>query len=212
MRKRRRLSMRPMRMSLRTFRAANVLSTARTFYAGNWTFGTASVNDFWRYGTYTLSSLPSYNEYVNLFDEYKINAVKVTFRPRYDSISPSDIVGTANQPQAYAHYQIDPASTTVPAGIYNNTTLNTFLEASGVKTVTLNRPFSIYFKPKVNTSVFGGSSGAEVVKGGWIKTTESAVSYRGYHMFLQQNNFGAVGTSIQLDMFVTYYMTFKNMK
>lgn len=212
MRKRRRLSMRPMRTSLRTFRAANVLSTSRTFYAGNWAFGTASVNDFWRYGAYTLGSLPSVNEYVALFDEYKINAIRVTFRPRYDTVSPQDLVIASPQPQAYAHYFVDPGSTVIPAGTYTSANLNTFLESSGVKTVTLNKPFSIYWKPKVNAQLLGGGTGSEVVKANWVKTSETAVSYRGYHMFLQQNNFTTTGGAVQLDIFVTYYMSFKNMK
>lgn len=212
MRKRRRAVRGRVPRGIRMFSRANVLSAVRTFYAGNWTFGTVTTNDFWRYGQYTLASLPSVSEFTSLFDEYKINAIKVTFRPRYDTISPQDLVIASPQPQAYAHYIVDPGSTVIPAGTYTSTTLNTFLENSGVKTVTLNKPFSIYWKPKVSAQLLGGGTGSEVIKGGWVKTSDTAVTYRGYHMFLQQNNFTTTGGAVQLDIFVTYYMIFKNMR
>lgn len=182
----------------------------RTFYSGLLQFSSASTSGFWNYQTFALSMLPSYNELTTLFDEYKICGIKVTFRPAYDSIQLPNAAGSVTQPQAYAHVLINPESTLIPSGTYSSTTLNTFLENSGVKTYTLNKPFSFFFKPKASDGLEGGSTSSRLIKSGYIKTTSNAVTYRGYHIFLQQNNFVSTNTNISLDTFVTYYIALRN--
>lgn len=211
-RRTRRKMVAPVRMS-----RVPILRVKRTFYQGAWVFGTASTGEFWRYNTYTFGALPSVSEFTNMFDEYKLSAIKVTFRPRYDSVSINSVVdGTSQpnitQPQAYAHVIVDPASTTLPSGIYNNGTLNTFLENGGIKTYTLNRPFSVYFRPKVRTSANGGSSASVVQSSPWLRTSDTGVVHNGFHMFLQQNDFSIGANYIRLDTFVTYYFQVKSMR
>lgn len=213
MRKRRRFGVRRVPRPLRSLQTRPaVLNVKRVYYSGFWTFGTGTTDGFWRYAVYNLAQLPNVSEYQALFDEYKINAIKVTFRPRYDNVASDSAAG--GTPQAYAHYFIDPASTVTPSGTYSQANLNTFLENSGVRTATLNRPFSVYFKPKVQTlaSSTAATPVAAVQKGTWMKTSEPAVLYRGFHIYLQQNAMYTTNGNISLDMFVTYYMTFKNLK
>lgn len=186
------------------------VSVKRTSYVGAWTFGTANTNDFWRYQTYTMFNFNNFSEFSNVFDEYKLNAIKVTYRPRYDNIAVS-LTGSV-QPQAVAHVVVDPASTTLPGGVYNSGSLNTFMENSGVRTRLLNKAVSVYFRPKVADQVNGSGSIARMVKPGWIKTTEPNVDFRGFHMYLQQNNFSAANTNIVLDTYVTFYVQFRNLK
>lgn len=188
---------------------ASSLVTKRINYIGNWTFSSALTSGFWRYFSVTMANYNNFAEMAAVFDEYKVNAIKLTLRPRYDSVEASS---TATFPQAYVHYIIDPGTTLAPSGTYASGTLNTFLENDGVKTRTLNRPVSIYFRPKVSDQVFGGGTASRVVNGGWIKTTETAVDFRGIHIFLQGNNFTNVGTQCQLDQFVTFYCSFRNPK
>lgn len=208
--KRRRFNMvRRKRVGLRP---AKRLAIKRTIYAGNWTFGTAATTDFWRYVTFQASSINNFTEMAGLFDEYKINAVKITYRPAYDNVANLGAAGTLAQPQAYAHVLIDPASTLIPSGVYSSGNMNTFLENQGVRTYTLNRPFSVYVRPKVQDQLFGGSTSTRTVKPPYIKTTETAVDHRGFHMFLQQNNFANTNTNIRLDIFATYYITLRNIK
>lgn len=191
---------------------SSVLNFKRTWYAGAWTFGTGTTDGFWRYAMYSFSQLPNYAEYQSLFDEYKINAIKVTFRPRYDNVASDSAAG--GTPQAYAHYFVDPGSTLVPSGSYNAANLNVFLENSGVRTATLNAPFSIYFKPKIQTLAAASvtTPAAQVQKGTWMKTSEVGIQYRGFHLFIQQNAMGNTNGNISLDMFVTYYASCKNLK
>lgn len=219
----RKATRRPFRRTTRrrVFRKARIprsiapakLAAKRTFYAGNWTFGTAAVGDYWRYMSYSLNQLPSVTEFTSLFDEYKICAIKVTFRPSYDSVDSAALsISSTTGPQAYAHVCIDPSSTNLPAGIYNSATLNSFLENSGVKSYTTNRPFSVYFKPKIRDQVQGTGANAEIRKAKWIRTNETGAVHAGFNMFLQQNNFSTSNARVQLDMFVTYYMMFKNLR
>lgn len=189
------------------------LQCKRTFYNGAWQFGTAQTSDYWRYFSYTLGQLPTVTEFTSLFDEYKINAIKVTFRPSYDSV-PSDApaLNVNTGPQAYAHIFIDPAQTALPAGVYNSATLNSFLENDKIRTVTANRPFSVYFRPMIRDAVQGTGANAELRRSKYIRSNETGAVYSGFNMFLQQNNFSTSNSRISLDMFVTYYMTFKNMR
>lgn len=191
---------------------ASSLNIKRTLYLGTWTWGSATTNDFWRYETYSAANINSFPEFAALFDQYRINAIKVTWRPQYDSVNNVTGAGTLIQPQAYAHVVVDPQSTVVPSGTYSTANLNTFLEQSGVKTYTLNKPFSVYFRPKLLDQVLGGGTGARVSPATWIRTTDNAVNHRGYHMFIQQNAMSASNTNIKLDQFITVYASFRNMK
>jgi len=87
----------------------------RTAWQSNWTLGTATTNDFWRYQTFNLQQIPSYTELTNLWDRYRIAGVKVTFRPRFTEFAGNDTVdttlpGITNQSGAYVHIIADPYS------------------------------------------------------------------------------------------------------
>lgn len=188
-----------------------MMNMKKVCYTGSWSWNTTTTDGFWRYFTYTaFNAVQNFSEIAALFDEYKVNAIKVTFRPRYDTIDGQDNAGGIVQ--AYAHYVIDPASTTTPTGTYGSTSLNNFLEQANVKTRTLNRPFTVYFRPKAQMELFGGSTASKVIDAGWVKTTQTAVPFGGFHMYIQQNNFTNTSANIILDMFVTMYMQVKNLK
>lgn len=196
----------------RTRRVSNMLSIKRTSYIGTWTWANTTTNDFWRYENYSGSNINGFSEFAALFDEYKINAIKVTFRPSYDSVNAPTAAGAVAQPQAYAHVVVDPESTVIPSGIYSQANLNTFLENSGVKTYTLNRPFSVYFKPKCLSQVLGGGTGSKIERPGWLRTSDPTVNHRGFHMFIQQNAMLQTNTNVRLDQYVTVYAQFRNLK
>lgn len=190
-----------------------ILNVKRTFYGGNWTFSTATTNGFWRYFTYDMTTFQNFAEMASVFDEYKVNAMKVTFRPAYDNTTNVQTAATTlGQVQAYAHVVVDPASTLVPSGVYSSANLNTFLENDSLRTKTLNRPFSVYYKPKVTDQVFNTGTAAVMRKPAWTRTTETGQQFRGFHMFLQQNNMSTVNANINLDVFITFYVQFRNLR
>lgn len=211
MRKRRRIFKRPARF-LSMLRP--VYSTKRTRYQETWSWGSAATDQFFRYYAMTSANINNFAEYASVFDEYKVCALRYTFRPAYDSVTVYDVANSASpsQPQAYAHVCIDPAGTTLPSGTYSASSLNTFLEQDRVKTYPLNKPFSIYFKPKSQDQLFGGSTATRIVKPGWIKTTNTAVDFRGFYIYVQQNGFAVSNAGIKLDVFITAYLQFRNPK
>jgi len=185
----------------------NQLSIARTFFHQTWAFGTASTVDFWRYFIHKPADVPNWAEYSAVFDEYRLNAVKVTFRPRYDSVDSASSV-----PMYNVHTIVDPASTVIPSGIYGAGSLNTLLENSGVRTRSSTKPFSVYYKPKMAIAVFGGATNVDQVRPTYLKTNDTSVDYRGFHMYIQGNNFYTGASNVFFDIFYTYYVTFRNTK
>ncbi len=191
----------------------NATMIQRTTFAGTWAFDTIGINGFWRYWTTNVAQMNNWAEFKPVFDEYKINAIKYTFRPRYDSYEGAvPTPGTPGYPLAYAHVIKDPASTNIPSGVYNGGTVNSFLENGNVKTYTLNKPFSIYFRPKIASQVFGGGTASSMVSTRFIKSTDDVVDHRGFHMLLQNNNLTGTNPSVQLDVFITYYVSLKGLR
>lgn len=194
--------------------AQQQLLMKRTFFDSTWVFGTVSTGEFWRYNTFTISQLPNIVELTGLFDTYKICAIKVTYRPRFTEVDSAGEAGTGviGFPNAYAHVIVDPDTNMSPSGVYNSATLNSFLENGNVKTYNLTKPFSVYFKPKALMALSGGSTGSAAVKAPWCRFSDTGVSHRGFHIFLQQNAFSNGANYIRLDTFVTYYMKAKYLR
>lgn len=198
------------------YSAVNVVKAKRTFFYENWTPSTASTTGFWRYYQPTLNMLPSLSEFSALFDQYKLSAIKITLRPRYDNFAGNDttdvtLPGTTAQGGTNVHVLIDPdTTTTVPSGTYTSGNLNTFLENGAVRSYTGLKPINIYWKPKVGSAM---SVGESRVKAPWCGTGTNPVqiAHHGVHIFLQDTNF--TGTFNQsFDVFITYYMQFKALK
>lgn len=190
----------------------NTLTIKRKTYLTSWTWGTTTTNDFWRYQTLLANNIPNFAEFSSVFDTYRINGLKFTYMPRYSSTN-AEAAGTTGSPQAYAHYIIDPDSTLIPSGVYGSSTLNSLMENTNCKTRQLNRPFSIYYKPRVLQQLLGGSTASFTRPAPFIRATDVNVDFRGHHMYIQQNNFSSsANANIILDIFVTFYVTFKNVR
>lgn len=210
-RKRTRKNYKP-RMLRKVVPRTNALTIKRKFFLRTWTWGTTTTSDFWRYQGFFFSDIPNFSELASVFDTYRVNAIKFTYMPRYTSTN-AEAAGTTGSPQAYAHYIVDPDSTLIPAGIYGSATTNQLLENTGCKTRQLNKPFSVYYKPKVLQAYLGGGTGAAARSPPFVRTSDVNVDFRGHHMYIQQNNFSAsANANIILDIFVTVYMTLKNVR
>lgn len=190
----------------------------RTFYLQHWQPVTTTVDGFWRYYSFTLGQLPSAADFTNAFDMYKICAIKMTLRPRYDNFAGNDTTDTAlpgitNNNGTMVHVIRDPASQIVPLGTYNSTTLNGFFENGGVRSYQGNKPISIYFKPMVDMAVATGATAAprSRTRSRWLNTANNDVVHYGTHIFMQDTNFTALFGNA-FDVFVTYYLQFKGVK
>lgn len=177
----------------------------RCVYDGTWTFGTAVTNDFWRYVEAPINKLPDIAEYATIFDEYRINAVKYTFRPRFDS----NENGATNPPQSYAHVILDPNSTITPTGVFTQNNLNAFLQNGNVKTYSCNRPFSVYYRPRYYAEVSATTVGLHSTRTGFLRIGDNTIMHRGFHMFLQPNQMSSANVNLVLDIHITYYVTMR---
>lgn len=192
------------------------LTMKRTFFSFNFSPSTATTTNFWQYQSCTLNQMTTATDITNLFDQYKINAIKYTFRPRYDNFAGNDTVdtvlpGVTNQAGTMIHIVKDPYYIGTPTGVYNTTTLNTFLEQGNVRSYQGNKPFSIYFKPTISSEA-GTVTVGKRVRSRWLSTANGTnIQHYGFHMFAQDVNMtGTFGQS--WDVFVTYYLSAKGLK
>jgi hypothetical protein len=190
-----------------------VLKIQRTQWFENWSPNTVSTNGFWRFYTWNLQSVYNNGEFTNLFDQYKICALKFVFRPRYDNYAGNDTVdttlpGVTNQGGTMLHIVNDPYSIVTPSGVYNSANLNVFFEQGNkVKTYNGNRAVSVYFKPTIRNTISGSS--VNITRSKWINTPDAGIPHYGFHVFAQDVNLtGVFGQSF--DVYVTTYIMCKN--
>ena len=193
----------------------NFTSIYRCKWQENWTPSTAATVNFFKQFTFTSSGMTDYAAFSSLYDYYKINAIKMVLRPRYDNFAGNDTTdttapGITNQGTTMVHVLRDMYGSYSAVGAYSSTTLNNFLENGRVRTYQGIKPITLYFQPTVdfytNTSAID-----KKIKPMWFPTADSSVLHYGPHIFLQDVNL--TGTFNQsFDIFVTYYMSFKGMK
>lgn len=200
------------KMGLRS--GSKVMFLKRTFRALTWTPDTASTAGFWRNPGYTLNTMPSATDVTNLFDQYKINGVKVTFRPRYDNFAGNDTTdttapGVTNQGTCDVHCIVDPYCQLTPSGTYTNTNLNVFLENGKVRTFSGTKPFSIFVKPTVDLDI-AGITGARRGRS-WVSTLQGGITHYGAQFFVADP--GLTGNFNQAwDVYFTYYIACRGIK
>lgn len=188
---------------------------SRTYWLQNWVPSSVATSDFWRYYVFNMDQLPNVGELRSLFDQYKVCALKYTFRPRFDGFMGNDTVdttlpGITNQGMTMLHICNDPASTITPSGTYSSTTLNNFFEQGRVYTRKGNVPVTVYFRPRVPDDADGVNI-SQYVKAPWLNTSTTSINHRGFHIFAQDINLtGAHGQS--WDVYVTPYILLKNIR
>jgi len=197
----------PVRMS-RAVGGASAKMNKTTLY-GNWNFSTGTTSGFWRYLEFTAATLPEWNDYALVFDEYKVTNLKYTFRPAFNSYPItngfSGVASTFGVP--YMHLIVDPASTKLPTGAYNAVTELSMLDQGMAKTYTADKPFSISFKPRVQGSLGGGGTAATSLVAPWIRTSEETTIHTGLHAFIKNREF--TSNYCNFDVYVTVSIEFR---
>lgn len=202
------------RMTMTKSVKSNMMSCVRSYVAT--TFSSTYPGSGWTYSNYTfsLSSLPGFTEFTNLFDQYRICAAKMTFMPQFTGNdfegATDNIAGVrlwAYNPRV--HYVIDRSG--IQTGTINAE--NTMLQYNSARTVKRPwEPFSIYVKyPAVH---LGTASGITVVGGApktkqWIDTDNYNIVHHGCAVGMVIPG-GATNTTISYEVIVKLYMQFKN--
>lgn len=195
---------------------SSVMYYKRKFYLENWQPNVTSTNGFWRQYNQSLSNLPNVSELTNLFEEYKINAIKLEFMPRFDSFAGNSTTdttppGVTNLAGTKAHICYENRTNVPPAGTYSAATMNNFLELGDIKSYDGLRPFSVYYKPSTLDSIGPAYGTGKFRRSSWLPTYDTTVTHFGPHIFLADNNFaGNFGNNF--DIFVTLYIMLRNTK
>lgn len=151
------------------------------------------------FGTYSfrLTSVPNSAELISLYDQYKINAVSLTFYPRMTQIT--SLINADNVANRRVLTAIDftdgaPPASTDELREYENCEVRSCLDT-----------FSVYIdKPK-----FADASGA--LRTGYISTSSPSTVHYGLKYAIDPLNPGVVGT-YPFTVEAVFYMSFKAIK
>lgn len=164
------------------------------FYSGS--ISGSTILDTFGGVRFRLVDVPNVTEFTNLFDQYKIDGVKIHFLPRGNTAE----VGT-NQGIVKFFSAIDYDDITAPGSI------NDILQYENVKTTRSTQDHSRYIKPKVAGLAYQTAVGnAYMPKRGWIDCANTTVEHYGIKWALQQLPAGSQTFDIKVD----YYLSFKN--
>jgi len=185
------------------------ISISRTMEYAN--FSMPLTSNTWAATNYSfaLTNLPAYTEFTELFDQYKITGIKVTFMPLYRD----SLLGVASTASAIATPNI-----WIAASDDGSQNLSTQIKAMQVQNARMisdpYKPFSIFLKPKfiLETVVGLGIAGTHSKSGGWLDTDNPNVLH--YGLAIGGDSPGVPATTsfnpMVYSVFAKYYMQFKD--
>lgn len=145
--------------------------------------------------TFTLSALPSYTDFTNLYDQYRVDKVRVDFYPRAT-------VNLLASPDVYnlMHTAVDHTDATVP------TASTDILQYDNHVSRQCYKHFSITLKPAPASTYWSGSvaSGYGPRAGAWIDSKSPGVTHYGIKGAWENNNSTAVSIDIKVTMWVSF--------
>lgn len=147
-----------------------------------------------------LTSLPSYTEFTNLYDQYKITGLKVKFVPRGNS---SDITTQNNISSLFTVIDTDDGNPF--------TNVDQALQYQSLKMTRSTQTQIRYFKPKFNIGAINQVAGGVIGKvntNGWLDCTSDSVIHYGIKTALT----AGASQSVIYDLMVTVYLAFKNVR
>lgn len=154
-------------------------------------------------GNYTLAQLPNYAEFTSLFDEYKISRIKVKF---IFSSNSQDVNTTA------AVHALPNMITVVD---HNDETalssVSEYLEYPQAKIRRIDKPVSIYFRPKYDLAAYTGGTYGYANTTGWISAEWNDVKHYGIKYCIDPI-FYSTGQDVtgRIQVFTTYYMKMRS--
>lgn len=157
---------------------------------------------------FTISNLPNFNEFTQLYDQYKIMEVKVKIIPQY-IVNTDDISTSRRVLQLYYIRDHDDADITT-LGYDNNE--NPWLENSKVKKMMLNRPITITVKPSILTQVYETltSTGYSPKYDQWLDCNDQTVPHYGLKVRIYDPAATVAGTEVVASVYVEYKIALKH--
>lgn len=167
-----------------------------------------SVNDtLTNYASmFRLNDLPSYTEFTNLFDQFRITGVKINFifdkNTSLISLSPTE-VHNPNIPNLVWVYDFDDASALANMTDYE--------QYESFKCKQLIRPIRLFIRPKPSMAAYAGAAWNGYMQGSnkvWIDCSTPGVEYYGIKWATSGEMGGGVGANFNgtLRVFYTVYI------
>lgn len=182
-------------------------SFRRRFLASTYTWSTGTVNGFWNVMQMAFNQIPNSTDYSDLFSEYKIKRISVTFVPRYDGVDQTGAGTGAGLPML--HYKVETPTFLTPAGTYNQSTLNAYLDTNP-KSVAFNKPVTVRFTPTLQTDI--NNAVVETSKPQWIRSTSpgNAAVHYGLSFFVMFNGFSSPTATFTTDVYYEFEFDMRN--
>lgn len=203
--RRKRMARRPMRMA-KSIRQPVQYFKRSVYFSGN--LVTSITADTFISKFFTLNEVPNRSEFTSLYDQYRINGVKITWIPRGNvaDIAPTGTAGVFQGQSTGVFSAIDYDDATVP------TSINQLNEYQNCKMTRATQMHSRYLKPRINlqgtTNQGTGATGATFNTRGWLDCTQDNVPHFGVKYAFQQS----VNYAMTYDLKVDYYLAFKNVR
>jgi len=154
------------------------------------------ANDVGAARQFTLNALPTFSDFVNVFQYYRIDAVEV----QYNLITPN-VSGTQPFPRLYTaiDYQVFGTPATVDV-------LTSYTNLEQYQFGTSKTTYVRKFKPKMGLTA-GGANNA-LLMSGWVSLGTPGVSHWGLAEFLAPYN-TTVNNNFTVEFTVRYFLSFK---
>lgn len=161
------------------------------------------VNSSWQYA---LSDLPNYTEFTNLFDSYRIMAIKIKFIYTSNVTGQGSATGPINPavvlPICYTVVDHDDSVALTSQTDYE--------QYESCKVSRLDKPFTRYFKPCTTMMVYKDavSTGYGISRRSqWMDCSQPGVPYYGFKMGIDPVQYTTGGTILgYLTMITKYYI------
>lgn len=168
----------------------------RTFLLASWDVGTSNVSQAL---SFNLSQVPSYTNFTQLYDMYRITYVVLKFVVKHNV---SDMTGGASDLIPIVHSAPDYNDAFAPASIA------ALLNQGGYKRKRLIGPQTYKVKPSTLIATSGGSFNTPKWRD-WQSTASPTIPHYGYKFFVEN---AAASASVNVDIYCTMYFQTKDPK
>lgn len=156
---------------------------------------------------FKLADLPNYTDFTNLFEEYMITGIKLSFTIRRSVQTQSTGATNSFATHPHLYYNIDITGNDMVA-----TNVNNMLEQPNTKRVRLqdDRSTGIYLQPRTSNTVYqtGITPAYAVNRMQWVSTAYPSVPHYGVKMLIDE----FTDTGNYVDCIATYYVKFRGCK
>lgn len=162
---------------------------------------------------FQLADLPSFSEYSNLFDEYRVNKLTYRFMPRFSSVDASG--SSLAVPDVFTAIDTD--------GAFQIGSLNAMMQYGNLRFRRGDQRFTVSYSPKafgavaIGGGTIGGTASVATLTNQWFSlgpnttATAASVDFYGLSFFAQLPvGFSAAGASTySWDVYVTADISFR---